>query len=154
MGVAEIVAGLTVVEKSCDGVRMAYDLPPDGEPTPLPCFLNLVGDGDIKTPRHQGMREWTHRVQAIALVAYEGRLADAERVSRALIPEFVAKLDDNSAAGGYAKTLGRLSGVLSADVVRYRKDNVIIGVGEGARAYVGIIFDVEVREMEENVNYG
>ena len=146
MGLPEIVTALAAVERRCAGVKHAFDLPPDGEPTPLPCFLNMVDDGDLVTPRMPGTRQTYHRIQAIALVAYEGRLGDAERVSRALIPEFIDELDDD-------KTLGGLAGISEAAVTRYRKDQVTLGTGDGARSYVGVIFDVQVHEIETGVTY-
>lgn len=147
MSVEAIVTALVVVEERVAGIKKAFDLPPDGDPAPLPCFINIVDDGDVATPRMPGAREWDHRIQAIALVAYSGRLADAERVARPLIHAFTAALDED-------KTLGGQDGVIEAAVARYRKDNVVLRRGDDeAVSYVGVVFDVVVKEIETGVSY-
>lgn len=148
MGLPEIIDALVVIEERVTGVKKAFDEPPNQpESTLLPCFINLVEDGDIVTPRMSGTRQWFHRIQAIAIVALQSDLPIAEKAIRPLIKSFVEKLDAD-------KTLGGLDGISEAAVTRYRRDPVVFRGPEGQEVqYVGVIFDVQVHEIETGVTY-
>lgn len=143
---AQIIAGLVTVEERVTGIKKGHNEPPNN-PEPLPCFVNLVGDGDLVTPRMMGTREWTHRIQAIAVVAHETDLVRAERIIRPLITGFVEQLDQD-------KTLGGLGEIIEAAVTRYRRDPIVFRGAEGQEIpFVGVWFDVQVVQIETGVLY-
>lgn len=148
MSVVEIVQGLVKVEERVSGIRKAFEYAPNALNL-TPCFLNVISDGDVLTPRMgQGVRETTHFIEAQALIALQADLADAEKVARPLIQNFKAAVDQD-------KTLGGTANVLSADVTRYRYGPIALtnAAGEEVR-YMGVVFTVQVIELEVGTTYG
>ena len=142
-----IVEALRVVEERVTGVRKAFRYAPPGVVAPLPAFVNLVGSGDVVTPRiGQGVRESTIRIKAIALVQYQADSADAERVIRQLIYDTIETLDR-------WKTLNGAANVISADVVGWEEPGPYTVHGHD-QPYLAVPFLVEVMVHETGTVYG
>ena len=145
MDLGEIVRELAVVEARTPGIKKAFEFAPN-LPTPLPCFINVIDSGDVVTPRlGQGLREATHRIKAVALIAHQADLKDAERDARALIADFIETVDA-------WKTLNGAADVLSADVVSYDYGPYTYQGSE--QPYVGVQFIVAVNTVEVGVAFG
>lgn len=141
----EIVRQLAVVERGTPGIASAHEFAPN-MPSPLPAFVNVIDSGEVVTPRlGQGVREATHRVKAVALVAFQADLKDAERRARALITDFIERLDRY-------KTLNGAADVLSADVISYEYGPYQYQAQE--QPYVGVQFAVAVTTVETGVVFG
>lgn len=141
----EIVRQLAAVEATVPGIAKAFEYAPT-LPAPLPCFVNIIDSGEVVTPRvGQGVREATHRIRAIALIALQADAADAERKARPLISDFIEQLDRY-------KTLNGSADVLSADVVSYEYGPYTYQGGE--QPYLGVQFGVAVETVETGVTYG
>ena len=142
-----IVAGLVDVEKRVSGVRQAFRYAPPGVISPLPAFLNLVGSGSVVTPRMgQGVRESTVSIKAIALIQYQADSADAERLIRPLIYDFVETVDQ-------WKTLGGVADVLSADVTGWDDPGSYTVTGQD-QPFLAVPFNVEVQVVEVGIAFG
>lgn len=143
----QIVRELVAVEKTVVGVRQAFQYAPSADISPLPAFINLVGPGSVVTPRlGQGVRETTLSIKAICLVAHQADSADAERIIRPLITDFVEQVDKY-------KTLNGATDVLSADVISWEEPGPYT-VGGQAAPYLAVPFNVEVQLVEVGITYG
>lgn len=142
-----IVTALAAVEKQVPGVKQAFSKAPPGPIAPLPAFINLVGPGSVVTPRiGQGVRESTVNIKAICLVALQADSADAERLIRPLIYDFIETLDNPY------KTLGGAAHVLSADVTGWDEPGPYTVGGQEA-PYLAVPFNVEVTVHEVGTTY-
>lgn len=142
-----IVAALVDVERRVPGIRQAFQYAPPGVIAPLPAFINLVGPGSVVTPRiGQGVRESTVNIKAIALIQYQADSADAERIIRPLVYDFVETLDS-------WKTLNAAANVLSADVVGWDEPGPHSVHGQ-EQPFLAVPFNVEVTVHEVGTTYG
>jgi hypothetical protein len=141
----EIVRQLALVERGTPGIASAHEYAPT-VPAPLPAFVNIIDSGEVVAPRlGQGVREATHRIKAVALIALQADLRDAERRARPLITDFIERLDSY-------KTLNNAADVLSADVVSYEYGPYSYQGSE--QPYVGVQFTVAVETVETGVAFG
>lgn len=144
--VDSIVSALVEVEKRVPGVKNAFQYAPT-TPAPLPAFINLVGEGSVVTPRiGQGVRESTVNIKAIALIQFQADSADAERIIRPLIYDFVETVDQ-------WKTLNGAAHVLSADVTGWDDPGPYTVNGQ-EQPFLAIPFNVQVMVHEPGVTYG
>ncbi len=143
MGMPEIRAELAKIERTVPGIKAAFAYP-SGAIAPLPAFINVMDSGEFTTPRMMGWRETVHLIKAKALVQYQADLEDAERKIEQLVYDFVNVLDKY-------KTLNATERVIDADVLRYEAGP--LSLPGQAQDYVGVSFDVQVREFETGVVY-
>ena len=142
-----IVGALADVEARVPGIRKAFRYAPPGVIAPLPAFINLVGSGEVVTPRiGQGVRESTVNIKAIALIQYQADSADAERILRPIIYDFVETLDQ-------WKTLDGAANVLSADVTGWDEPGPYT-VGGQDSPFFAVPFNVQVAVHETGTTYG
>lgn len=143
----EIVRQLVEVEKTVPGVKQAFRYAPSGVIAPLPCFINLVGSGEVVTPRiGQGVRDSTVNIKAICLVAHQADSADAERIIRPLVYDFVEQVDRY-------KTLNGAANALSADVTGWEEPGPYTVGGQEA-PFLAVPFSVQVMVHEVGITYG
>jgi hypothetical protein len=144
MTMSDIRAQLAAVEKSTPGVMQAFAYPPDAAIGPLPAFINVMDSGEFTTPRMQGWREAVHVLKAKCLVQYQSDLESAERKVQQMVYDFTNELDQ-------AKTLRGSERVIDADVLGYEAGTITLPNQE--QSFVGVTFDVQVRELEVGVIY-
>lgn len=142
-----IVKELVAVEKTVAGVRQAFQYAPSADISPLPAFINLIGPGEVETPRiGQGVRQSIVNIKAICLVALQADSADAERIIRPLVFDFVEQVDKY-------KTLNGAASVLSADVTGWDEPGPYTVGGQSA-PYLAVPFNVQVIVHEVGTTYG
>src|SRR6266550_2302572 len=103
-----------------------------------------MDSGEFTTPRMMGLRESVHIIKAKCLIQYQADLENAERRIEQIVYDFTNTLD-------HAKTLGDTERVLDADVLRYQAGTITLPNQE--QPFIGIEFDVQVREIETPVVY-
>lgn len=142
LSIGTMRAALATIESattSSPPIRAAFQYAPT-LPTPLPCFVNFIENGNYVTPRYPGQREGEHHIKAVALVALQADSADAERTAESIIEAFTDRLDQH-------KTLDGTAGVIEAAVESYDYGPVNMQTNE--QPYLGVSFDVRIITIEQ-----
>ena len=145
MAIETVITQMAAVEATITGLSTGrcFDLAPIRVQVSLPAVLNLIRSGGIERGVGLGMRETTHVVEVMCLVANPGSdLPTAETLARPYVKRFIDKFDDNKTMNGSCFT---------SNITSYRYGEIPLRPGEPG--YLGVVFTVDVYEDETGVLY-